>query len=281
MVANRYKKPSFKSKKLVTCDSSEWVIIPNKHDAIVSQELYDIVQRRFPLRKRPNNIGVENIFIGIAKCFDCGSNLTFSRNHSSGILYLTCRNYRSQSKEKKCTAHLIRLDEITRLTLEGIRENAVIVRANEHRIKDYILETLRQQSGKFDKSNSVTLEKLTRRKGELDLLIKRLFEQSILGSMSHERFIELSKGYETEVANIKLRINRIIELQEGAIDAELRYQMFFEIMRNYTKAETLNSKMLNVLIKRIDVHAPEGRNSNRTQQVDIHYNFINGGIVKI
>ena len=281
MIANRYKKPSFKSKKLVTCDSSEWVIIPNKHEPIVSKQLYDLVQRRFPLRKRPNNTGVENIFIGIAKCFDCGSNLTFSRNHSSGILYLTCRNYRSQSKEKKCTAHLIRLDEITRLVLEGIRENAAIAKANEHRLEDFIREALQQQSGKSNKSNSEMLEKLNRRKGELDLLIKRLFEQSVLGGMPHERFEELSKGYEAEVADIRLRLSRIGELQEEATDIELRYQMFFEIMRNYTDAQTLNSKMLNVLIKRIDVHAPEGRQPHRTQQVDIHYQHIDKGLQHI
>ena len=278
MVANRYKKPSFKTKKLITCDSSEWVVVPNKHEPIVSQELFDLVGRRFPLRKRPNSTGVDNIFIGIAKCFDCGSNLTFSRNHTSGIMYLTCRNYRSQSKSKKCTAHLIRLDELTRLVLEGIRENAATVRANEHRLEDFIRESLKQKSSRKSNSNSEALEKLTRRKNELDLIIKRLFEKSVIGGMPHERFEELSAGYEAEAKDVNLRISRITESQDEETDIELRYQAFFATMRNYTEVQTLDTKMLNVLIKRIDVHAPEGRAPHRTQQVDIHYNFVKEGL---
>jgi len=49
-------------------------------------------------------------------------------------------------------------------------------------------------------------------------------------------------------------------------------------MKKYTEVDALDSNMLYALIDHIDVHTAEGRKPNRTQQVDIHYRFIDEGL---
>lgn len=277
IVSNKLNKPSFKSNKAIRTDPSEWVDVPGMHEPIIEQKIFDLVQRRLPIKKRPNTSRNENIFVGMVKCADCGSNLGYARNTYSGIVYLCCHNYRKVAKEK-CSPHYIQYEQLKQLVLEAIRENAAIVKANEHRLEDFIRQSLAGHSDKSKKSDRAALTKLTRRKDELDQIIKRLFEENVLGNMPSERFYEMSSGYETEIKDVTSRINKLNAALSEETDNESNYRHFFEIMRNYIEVETLDTTMLYNLIDHIDVHAPVGRHPNRTQQVDIHYKFIDEGL---
>jgi len=43
--------------------------------------------------------------------------------------------------------------------------------------------------------------------------------------------------------------------------------------------EVLDATMLYTLINRIEIHAPQGRRPNRTQEVAIRYRFVDEGLV--
>ena len=40
----------------------------------------------------------------------------------------------------------------------------------------------------------------------------------------------------------------------------------------------MTATMVNDLVDRIDIHKAEGKRSDRTQQVDVHYRFIDEGL---
>ena len=45
MVQGKWKKLSYNSKKLVSLPKSEWIIVKNKHEAIIDQNTFDEVQK--------------------------------------------------------------------------------------------------------------------------------------------------------------------------------------------------------------------------------------------
>jgi hypothetical protein len=277
MVSNKQPKPSFKSNKRIRTEESEWIEVHGTHDAIVTQEVFDLVQRRLGVKKRRNSGVNENIFVGLVKCKDCGSSLTFMRNTYSGIVYLTCVRSRNIGS-KKCSPHYIQYVLLQQLVLEGIQENAAIVKANQHDLENFIKKSLAGRSSQSKKADRAALAKLNRRKEELSQIIKRLFEENVLGKMPSERFYEMSTGYETEAKDVSSRIEKLQASLSSEDEYETNYRHFCELMLQYVDVQKLDATMLNMLIDRIDVHAPEGRGSKRTQEVDVYYRFIGKGL---
>lgn len=68
---------------------NEWVTLPNNHPAIVSQELFDKVQRLLKERKRhtsPNGTSSEFVLTGLVRCGHCGQSM-------HGDKYNNCHHY--------------------------------------------------------------------------------------------------------------------------------------------------------------------------------------------
>ena len=63
---------SFRDKKKLANDPSEWAVFENTHDAIIDQESFDIVQRIREGRRRVTPMGEMPILSGMLFCADCG-----------------------------------------------------------------------------------------------------------------------------------------------------------------------------------------------------------------
>lgn len=66
---------SFKCKKTVWNDPSEWLIFENTHEAFIDQETFDIVQRIRDGRRRFTPMGEMPTLSGMLNCADCGAKL--------------------------------------------------------------------------------------------------------------------------------------------------------------------------------------------------------------
>ena len=66
---------SYKNKKILKNDPSQWQIFENNHEAIIDQETFDIVQRIREGRSRLTPIGEMPILSGMLFCAGCGAKL--------------------------------------------------------------------------------------------------------------------------------------------------------------------------------------------------------------
>ena len=66
---------SYKQKKQLHRDPSEWQIFENTHEAIINRETYDIVQRIRDGRRRVTPMGEMPTLSGMVFCADCGAKL--------------------------------------------------------------------------------------------------------------------------------------------------------------------------------------------------------------
>ena len=70
---------SYKHKKMLHNDPSQYVIFENAHEAIIDQETFDRVQQiRAAGKRRRSGSGRVGLFSGLAFCADCGSRMNLS-----------------------------------------------------------------------------------------------------------------------------------------------------------------------------------------------------------
>ena len=282
MIYNTHYKPSFKSRKTIANPESEWVIMPDMHEPIIDKELFDLVQKRLSVRKRKPKDDFDNVFVGIVKCADCGTNMSLAsdKRQSGTTYYLNCHKYRKFSKEGRCTMHYINYRVLYDLVLAEISENITIANANQHRIEDFIRGAVKKNCNNGKNATEVHLAKLSRRKDELDKVIERLFESSTLGSLSTERFHEMLSKYESERSDIVAEISKLSVAKLDKTDIENDYKRFFQLMRQYRGMTELSATMLNELIDKIVVHESQGARGKKTQRVEIHYRFVEEGLCR-
>ncbi len=120
---------------------------------------------------------------------------------------------------------------------------------------------------------------LHKRDEELDLLFKRTYEDMVSGRLSEARFDALASEYEKEQAEVRARIS---ELEASVISGEEQYKGLKRLLANvrkYTDPQELTAEMLNDLVDKILVHAPDKSSGHRKQKIEIYYNAV--GIIDL
>lgn len=107
---------SYKDKRYVQHPREECLVFEGTHPALITQEVWDIVQLVRQNRNRLTKMEELNKYSGMVVCADCGSTMVLHRAHTLSASYnhFTCRTYKKEGAEV-CTAHYIReciLDEI-------------------------------------------------------------------------------------------------------------------------------------------------------------------------
>ena len=176
MVNHRQTTKSFKNHAIVRLPQEEWIVVPNMHEALISEELFEKAQRALAVKERSNKRLDKNIFAGLLKCADCGRSLTYSsaKEMRGGEGGFNCGGYRHSYRMKeheRCTAH--------NTAYKGLRE-AVLINLN------YVLAAIYDQAdflervdrGCSDTSEdySRTIIKLRQRNRQLSIFTRRIFD---------------------------------------------------------------------------------------------------------
>lgn len=74
---------SYKNKKAVYHDESQQILVKDTHEALITQEQWDLVQELRQRKKRtPKQMDEPNLFSGLVFCTDCGKPLVLHRAHT-------------------------------------------------------------------------------------------------------------------------------------------------------------------------------------------------------
>lgn len=267
-------KKSYKSKKTIENPKEKWVIFENTHEALISQEQWDIVQKNRQQRRRPTRMGDMGMFSGLLFCADCGHALNLNRTKSWAREQdnYTCGAYK-QGKGK-CTAHYIRAIVLEQLVLENLREVISFAREDEEEFVRQAMENKMALHRQEQAQAKRLLEQQTRRMSEIDAIIKRLYEDHVIGKLTDDRFAKMSADYEQEQETLRINTDQLREVVEASERQSVNMDSFLKIVRKYTVPDKLFPELLNALVEKIVVHAPDKSSGQRTQQIDIHYNFI-------
>ena len=114
-------KQSFKTKKKLWNDPSEWVIFENTQEPIIEESVFLIVQK-IRQGRRPTKMGDMGMFSGLLYCADCGGKMYLCRTNyfKPEQEYYICSTYRKD--RTLCTTHSIRRVVLEEIVLRNLRE---------------------------------------------------------------------------------------------------------------------------------------------------------------
>lgn len=265
---------SYKVKKKIDNDSSQWKIFRDTHEPIIDQETFDIVQKIRQGKKRPTKMGEMPMFSGLLFCADCGSKMSFHRrvDEPAEKHNYVCSNYRGNTKS--CTMHYIRNVVVEQIVLDNLREVIGYVSQYEDEFIRMVMDTDVRQRNKELTKQKKRMSEIQSRMKELDNLFQRIYEDNISGKLSDERFMKLSKGYDTEQADLQEEMTRLQEHIQQAEKQSVNVDRFLSIVKKYTNLTELTPEILHEFVDRIIVHAPDKSSGRRLQEIEIIYNHI-------
>ena len=270
----RSSKKSYRDKR-VKNDPSDWLIFENTHEAIIDEATWERVQELRKQRKRPNRYGEVGLFSGLLFCADCGSVMyqqRYETNKRRQDCYI-CGSYKKRTAD--CTAHFIRTDLLTAGVTENLRKVTSYAAKHEARFMKLLMAQNEDGGKRKNAARRRELEAAQKRIGELNGIFKRLYEDSVSGRITDERFMELSTDYEQEQATLKARAAELQAELGQAQEAAVNVEKFMAVVRKYTSFEELTPTLLREFVEKIVVHECwKDEQGTRHQDIEIYYSFV-------
>lgn len=264
---------SYKNKKQLKNDPSEWQIFKNTHEAIIDQETFDIVQRIRDGRRRLTPMGEMPLLSGMVFCADCGKKLYQVRGRNLPQKeYMVCSTYRKI--KGGCSSHQIRNEVIEELLLDGIQTVTAYARDYETEFIELVTKKSQAELDRSLKDGKRELEQAQSRIRKLDEIIQRLYEDNIEGKISDERFAKMSANYEEEQRTLGDRVNELKRLIESEKESAINVERFLSLVRKYTDVKELTAEIIREFIEKIYVHQMERIDGQKVQRIRIVWNCI-------
>ena len=284
-------KESYKDKRAKKTPKEDWVIFKNTQEAIVSEEMWNKVQELRKTVRRTDTVGEANPFTGLLYCSDCGAKMY---NHRGGAgrarnwkgelngkrrpdrdeYNCSTYNLSRQSYDKQCSQHYIRTEVVRKLVLETIKAVSDYVITNEEEFINRIYSSSRDKQTESIKSLKRKIAQDTKRVNELNMLMKKLYEDNISGKLSDKRFEFMLSEFENEQDTLEISMeNAKAEIEKYESDT-VRADKFIELVKRYTDFSELTTPMLNEFVEKILVHEADYSSGERVQEVEIYLNFI-------
>ena len=279
LVNFKTEKPSYKLKHSIENPPEKQAVFENHHEPIIDRETWERVQELRKQRKRPNRYDEVGLFSGILFCADCGSVMyqqRYQTDKRKQDCYI-CGSYKKRTAD--CTAHFIRTDLLTAGVLSNLRKVTSYAAKHEARFMKLLIEQNEDGDRRRNAAKKKELEAAEKRIAELSAIFKRLYEGSVTGRISDERFTELSADYEAEQKELKERAARLREELSKAQEATANAEKFMNVVRRHTTIEELTPTLLREFVEKIVVHesvALDGkrRGKLRRQEIEIYYSFV-------
>lgn len=265
---------SYKVHKTIHNSPDQWKVFEGTHEAIIDKETFEIVQKIRAGKRRPTRMGEMPMFSGLLYCADCGRKLSFHRkaDEPAEKHHYLCENYRSNTAN--CTMHYIRNVVVERIVLENLKEVIRYVSDYEDDFVRMIMDADMKQKSRELAQQKRRLTEIQKRIGELDTIFQRIYEDNIIGKLSDERFMKMSKGYEDEQRTLQAEADIIQNELQQEEKKSVDVKRFLAVVKKYTDLTELTPEILHEFVDRIIVHAPDKSSGRRLQEIEIIYNHI-------
>lgn len=287
----RTKKLSYKDKTAVKNDSDEIVVFTDAHEAIIDRKTWYMVQELRKTKRRIKTEGESNPFVGKIFCADCGGKMHYRnegkragrkwRGLPDGSVRTTpacynCGNYNNSHDQsgKVCCSHNIQAKVIDQFVLETIQYACKSVRMDERAFVESIRSASEIREQSEAKKLKAALKHQEKRYAELDILLKKAYEDNALGRLPDKRYEMLSAGYEKEQAELEQFIKACREQLTQYDEDTDRTEKFLALVHKYTDITELTPVIINEFVDKILVHKAEKIDGERVMEIEIYLNFI-------
>jgi site-specific DNA recombinase len=265
---------SYKQKKQMKNDPSEWMIFKNTHEAIIEESVFEVVQRIRDGRRRLTPMGEMPLLSGMMFCADCGNKMyqVRGRGWEHEKEYFVCATYRKI--KGGCSSHQIRNAVVEELLFDGIRRLTAFARDCEDEFVKMVTKKTRSELDKSMRDSKRELEQAQARIAKLDEIIQRLYEDNIEGKISDERFAKMTANYEAEQQTLEKRVTELKSIMTENKESALNVDHFLTLVRKYTDIKELTAEIIREFVEKIYVYKAERIDGRRVQRIKIVWNCI-------
>ncbi len=240
-------------------DKDDWIVVPNTHEAIISQYIFDRVQDIAQQRHdyfcaiRGKYETTENILKGVLVCGDCGTKMTRYKSVSpagTARYVFICRVYSENLSGQGCTQKSVGEPELKEYILQTLRIQVELAVTLEK-----LLVKLQKQSD-FQSKRKTVLNKITR----LEQKIKRcaslkssLFESYSDLTLTEQEYLSMKREYDEQAENYKAELAQLEDerlIYTKTLTPQNEWSM---ALKKYEGEKTVTRKMVDELIHHIVV----------------------------
>ena len=268
------KRKSYKQKKQIWNDPSEWQIFENTHEAIIDRETFELVQKIRNGRRRLTPLGEMPILSGMVYCADCGKKMyqVRGKNWKHEQECMVCSTYRKV--KGGCSSHQIRNIVIEKILLDSLKSIFSFAKDKEDDFVRSINEKSQLQLEKSLRESKRELSRAGERITKLDTIIRKLYEDNLSGKVSDELFKKLMNSYEEEQQSLQRRKEELQQIVTAESDKMVNTERFLKVIRKYTQIEELTGEIIREFVDKIYIGKKETVDGRQTQRIRIVWNFI-------
>lgn len=259
MVQGKHKSVSYRSKKMMLTDESEWTVVEGTHAPIISDEQFAIIHDRFARRTRisPGKTHVYPLS-GLVSCGACGHRM--NRVVSQGYARYRCMT-RTYAPDK-CQCPSIKeeyLEELILQTLQSLIARLVDVKA--------VIDAARQFKTTNGAKNEymLAINKARREQERLQDAQFHLYDDLQSGLIPKAQYLQFQKRYETEISAQEVKIEQLNQCLIHLKEARQQDDEFVAFFQKYGSIQKLDWDTVNQLIQKVVFHDK--------QHVDIYFRF--------
>ena len=263
----------FKPKQHTRADEKDWIVVEGTHEPLVSRDLWEHANGLISVKRREYQktlTGYRSLFAGLLKCAECGKAMS-RRNYGSNSAHkiYVCSAYATYGVYK-CSQHKLFEDDLTAAVLADIREKAQAAIAD----REGMVRKILKRTAKAANSQTATAARHNRdckRLDELNRLVDRLYEDSVLGRISGDNFDRMIGKYQDEQKALTATIAAYEQAEKATDDTRTEAEQCADLLAGFAGIAELTPEILNTLIARIDVREPHEVDGAMQQDIDIHY----------
>ena len=270
----RWTSLSYKNHKRFRKDESEWTVVYNNHEPIISQELWDKVQERKKsvAQGRKTKVGYTHPLSGFLFCADCGNKMKLCTSISrkgTRLYHFDCGHHIRYGKAY-CFSHFISAKVVEEIVLGDIREMAQRIVLDEKAVREDFIRHNAELADQAIKSTKKELQAKRKRTEELSRLMQVAYEDRVRGKMPEDICIGFIQKYSDEQKKLE---TEIAEKEAKLTETENTIQSADEFIRNikkYLEAPELSREMCYELIDRIIIGGSP-KTTGKEREIDIVY----------
>ena len=286
VVGNKTKKVSPKSKKKISIPSEQWIIIEDMHEAIISKQLFDNVQRirtnhKSMYRSKMNEERYKNIFSKVVRC-PYNKSLICKKIYTKGnSIDIENRKYYCNDKcpnAKECKNVYIRAEKLYNIVLEDINQytNDFCNNKENYNLLEKRLEEMNTQNTKVYENEK---NKIESRLNELNQLITSSYEDKVFNKITEDTFIIIANKYEQEKTELKEKLDKIVVCINEINRNNQNAVSFTQLLKDFKGTSELTMSTITNLIDKItifpsEIVIDENGNKVKTQKIEICYRYV-------
>ena len=243
--------PSYKVHKRIAKDKSEWTVIEDSHETIISEIDFDSVQKvlKCDTRRSPDDKAV-GLFSGMLFCGDCGASMV-RKTVPAGekkYVYYVCSAHK---QDKSCSPHRMRDTALEEIILDSLRQHIREV-VNMSELLN-ITDTAPLRTAQAQKVQR-QLDKKREEYEKLQKLLMSLYENLTDGVIDREEYARLKASFTARADEAEKQMDALRESLNDIRSHGTENVWMNEFIKRQELAE-LDRAVVVALIDKILIHS--------------------------